>query len=95
MGITNVKTKGVVVKLIQQKLDGKLPPSVFQAKAVSKNRFGIITKDMWYKNHPSPTIIFVNDFISARRQEPPLLSQTTDTTGTTGKSKSVLAHEGR
>ena len=86
MGITNVKTKGVVVNLIQQKLDGKLPPSVFQAKAVSKNRFGIITKDMWYKIHPSPTITFVNAFISARRQEPPLLSQTTDTTGTTGKS---------
>ena len=86
MGITIDRTNGVVVNLIQQKLDGKLLPSVFRDRSVSKNRFGIITKDMWYKNHPSPTIIFVNDFISARRQEPPLLSQTTDTTGTTGKS---------
>ncbi len=85
MGITIAETNGVVVNLIQQKLDGKLPPSVFQAKAVSKNRFGIITKDMWYKIHPIPDRIFVNAFISARRQEPTLLSQTTDTTGTTGK----------
>lgn len=54
MGITNVKTKGVVVNLIQQKLDGKLLPSVFRGRSVSKNRFGIITKDMWYKIHPLP-----------------------------------------
>ena len=54
MGITIVKTKGVVVNLIQQKLDGKLPPSVFRDRNVSKNRFGIITKDMWYKIHPLP-----------------------------------------
>ena len=40
MGITNVKTKGVVVNLIQQKLDGKLLPSVFRDRSVSKNRFG-------------------------------------------------------
>ena len=57
MGITIAETNGVVVNLIQQKLDGKLPPSVFQAKAVSKNRFGIITKDMWCKYHPPPCFI--------------------------------------
>ena len=91
MGITIAETNGVVVNLIQQKLDGKLLPSVFQARAVSKNRSGIITKDMWYKIHPSPTVLFVNAFISARRQEPTLLSQTTDTTGTTGKTNEVLA----
>jgi len=54
MGITIAKTNGVVVNLIQQKLDGKLLPSVFRDRSVSKNRFGIITKDMWYKIHPLP-----------------------------------------
>ena len=54
MGITIAKANGVVVNLIQQKLDGKLLPSVFRDRNVSKNRFGIITKDMWYKNHPLP-----------------------------------------
>ena len=52
MRLTSAKIKDVVANLIQQKKDGKLPPSVFQAKAVSKNRFGIITKDMWCKYHP-------------------------------------------
>lgn len=87
MGITIAKAIGVVVNLIQQKLDGKILPSVFRDRNVSKNRSGIITKDMWYKIHPTPAIKFVSAFMSARRQEPTLLSQTTDTTGTTGKSK--------
>ena len=66
MGITNVKTKGVVVNLIQQKLDGKLLPSVFRDRNVSKNRFGIITKDMWYKLHPIPYRRSKNDFACTR-----------------------------
>ena len=70
MGITIAETNGVVVNLIQQKKDGKLLPAVFQAKSVSKNRFGIITKDMWCKIHPIPTRIFVNSFMSARKQKP-------------------------
>ena len=53
---TEMRINPMLVNLIQQKLDGKLPPSVFQAKAVSKNRFGIITKDMWYKIHPLPCL---------------------------------------
>ena len=52
MGITNVKTKDVVVKLIQQKLDGKLLPSVFLAKVGTRNGNRTITKDLWCKYHP-------------------------------------------
>ena len=52
MGITIARTNGVVVDRIQQKQDGKLLPSVFRDRNVSKNRFGIITKDMWHKYHP-------------------------------------------
>ena len=70
MRLISAKIKDVVVNLIQQKKDGKLLPAVFQAKSVSKNRFGIITKDMWCKNHPTPTRIFVNSFMSARKQKP-------------------------
>ena len=52
MRLISAKIKDVVANLIQQKKDGKLLPAVFQAKSVSKNRFGIITKDMWCKYHP-------------------------------------------
>ena len=52
MGITITKTNGVVVNLIQQKLDGKLPPSVFLAKTGTKKCYRTITKDMWCKYHP-------------------------------------------
>ena len=86
MGITITKTNGVVVNLIQQKQDGKLSPSVFLAKVGTRKCYRTITKDMWYKIHPLPASLFVNALISVRRREPPLLSQTTDTTGTTGKS---------
>ena len=85
MGITITKTNGVVVNLIQQKQDGKLSPSVFLAKVGTRKCYRTITKDMWYKIHPLPASLFVNALISVRRREPPLLSQTTDTTGTTGK----------
>ena len=85
MGITITKTNGVVVNLIQQKQDGKLSPSVFLAKGGTRKCYRTITKDMWYKIHPLPASLFVNALISVRRREPPLLSQTTDTTGTTGK----------
>ena len=87
MGITIAETNGVVVNLIQQKLDGKISPSVFLAKAGTRKCYRTITKDMWYKIHPLPASLFVNALISVRRREPSLLSQTTDTTGTTGKSK--------
>lgn len=52
MGITIAKTTDVVVNLIQQKLDGKLPPSIFWAKAGARNGYRTITKDMWCKYHP-------------------------------------------
>jgi len=65
----------IVANLIQQKLDGKLSPSVFQAKTVSKKRSGIITKDMWYKIHPLPIALFVTSFISVRRQGPRFYSK--------------------
>lgn len=87
MGITIAKTIDVVVNLIQQKLDGKLPPSIFWAKAGTRNGYRTITKDMWYKIHPTPASLNATASISVRRREPSLLSQTTDTTGTTGKSK--------
>jgi len=52
MGIRITKTNGVVVNLIQQKLDGKLSPSVFLAKAGTRNGNRTITKDLWCKYHP-------------------------------------------
>lgn len=52
MGITIAETNGVVVNLIQQKLDGKLLPSVFLAKVGTRNGNKTITKDLWCKYHP-------------------------------------------
>ena len=70
MGITIAETNGVVVNLIQQKLDGKILPSVFRDRNVSKNRFGIITKDMWYKIHPLPCFIRNCFYISETARTP-------------------------
>ena len=36
------------------KQDGKLSPSVVLAKFAMKNCYRNITKDMWYKYHPTP-----------------------------------------
>jgi hypothetical protein len=49
-------TKSFCIELIpvHLKQGGKLPSSVFLAKVGTTNHHRTITKDMWYKLHPTP-----------------------------------------
>ena len=51
---TIAKSFCIELNPVHLKLDGKLPSSVFLAKAETTNHHRTITKDMWYKLHPTP-----------------------------------------
>ena len=51
---TIAKSFCVELTPVHLKQDGKLSPSVVLAKFGTKKRYRTITKDMWYKLHPSP-----------------------------------------
>ena len=51
---TTAKTIDIIINYVQLTSDGKIALSVFRIKVESKNRTEVITKDQWYKLHPSP-----------------------------------------
>ena len=55
---TTAKTIDIIINYVQLNSDGKIALSVFLAKVESKNRTEVITKDMWYKLHPLPYLLF-------------------------------------
>jgi hypothetical protein len=82
------KSNGIVINHAQLKSDSKITLSIFLAKVESKNPTEVITKDMWYKLHPTPYRRSKNDFACTRTVFV-LWARMTDTTGTTGKSKNL------